>query len=231
MIYLDNNATTKPDDRVVDAMLPFLREHYGNAASTTHIFGWEAKDAVDQARERVAELIHADPKEIIFTSGATESVNLALKGMMSRRSANGKHIITCVTEHKAVLDTCRHLEDDGYTVSYIPVDSNGIINLEMLESAIRDDTVMIAAMWANNETGVLQPIPEIAAIAKSKNILLFTDATQAIGKTDIDPTKTGMDLMAFSAHKFYGPKGIGALFINRKTGGAKPVAQMDGGGH
>jgi cysteine desulfurase len=230
-VYLDNNATTKMDPRVFDAMMPFFLEHYGNAASNTHLFGWEAKDAVDEAREQIGSLIHADPKEIIFTSGATESVNLALKGISEFYGNKGKHIITCVTEHKAVADTCHHLEKAGVEITRLPVGGDGLIDPEIIRQAINKDTIMIAVMYANNETGVLQPVEEIAAIAKQNNILFFCDATQAVGKIPVNVHQQGIDMMAFTAHKIYGPKGVGALFISRKNRSMDMVAQMDGGGH
>ncbi|MGL6268552.1 MAG: cysteine desulfurase family protein [Chitinophagaceae bacterium] len=230
-VYLDNNATTAMDPRVFEAMTPYFMEHYGNAASTTHVYGWEAKEAVDNAREMIAGLINAHPKEIIFTSGATESVNLALKGAFEKNSSKGNHIITCVTEHKAVLDTCKHLENLGAEITYLPVKSDGIIDLSVLELEIRQSTILIAIMFANNETGVIQPVRHISAIARKHNVLFFCDGTQAVGKIPVDIQKEGIDLMAFSAHKNYGPKGSGALFVKRKPTTAQLTAQMDGGGH
>ena len=197
-VYLDNNATTPMDPRVLDAMLPYFTHHFGNAASNAHIYGWEARDAVDQAREETAALIGAEPKEIIFTSGATESDNLAIKGVFDKYRAKGNHIITCLTEHKAVLDTCKHLEGLGADITYLPVHHSGIIDLARLEEAIRPNTILIAIMYANNETGVIQPVRDISAIAKKHGILFFSDATQAVGKIPVDVTQDGIDLMAFS---------------------------------
>ena len=230
-IYLDNNATTAMDPRVFEVMKPYFLEHFGNAASTTHLYGWEAKEAVDEAREKIAGLINAGPKEIIFTSGATESVNLALKGVYEKNRSKGNHIITCVTEHKAVLDTCNHLEQLGAEITYLPVKSDGLIDLSSLEQAIRKSTILIAIMFANNETGVIQPVAEMSTIARKHNVVFFCDGTQAVGKIPVDIQKEGIDLMAFSSHKMYGPKGSGALFIRRKPATVQLTAQMDGGGH
>jgi cysteine desulfurase len=230
-VYLDNNATTAMDPRVFEAMKPFFMEQYGNAASTTHVYGWEAKDSVEEAREKIAGLINAGPKEIIFTSGATESVNLAIKGVFEKQRSKGNHIITCVTEHKAVLDTCKHLENLGGEVTYLPVNSDGLIDISLLEKAIRPATILIAIMFANNETGVIQPVREISAIARSHKVLFFSDATQAVGKITVDVQKEGIDIMAFTGHKIYGPKGTGALYIRRKPASVELKAQIDGGGH
>ncbi|ULQ54846.1 IscS subfamily cysteine desulfurase [Flavihumibacter fluvii] len=230
-IYLDNNATTPCDPRVVEAMIPYFTEHFGNAASRNHPFGWAAEEAVDYAREQVAKLIGADPKEIIFTSGATEGDNLAIKGVFDMYSSKGNHIITCTTEHKAVLDTCKHIEKMGGEVTYLPVDSDGLIDLNALEAAIRPTTILIAIMYANNETGVVMPVREISAIAKKHGVLFFTDATQAVGKIPVDVQKDGIDILTFTGHKIYGPKGIGALYVRRKNPRVKVTAQMDGGGH
>ncbi len=230
-IYLDNNSTTPMDPRVLEAMTPFFLEHYGNAASRNHPFGWEAEEAVDYAREQVAKLIGADPKEIIFTSGATEGDNLAVKGVYEMYASKGNHIITATTEHKAVLDTCKHIEKTGGEVTYLQVKRDGLIDLKELEAAIRPTTILIAIMYANNEIGTVQPIREISAIAKKHGVLFFTDAVQAVGKIPVDVTKDGIDLMAFTAHKMYGPKGIGALYVRRKNPRVKVTAQMDGGGH
>lgn len=230
-VYLDNNATTQMDPRVLDAMTPYFLQHFGNAASRSHSFGWEAEEAVDYAREQVAQLIGAAPKEIVFTSGATEADNLALKGVCERYAAKGNHIITVVTEHKAVLDTCVHLEKSGVEITYLTVRTNGLIDLEELKQAIRPDTILISVMYANNEIGVIQPIREISAITRKHGILFFTDATQAAGKIPVDVLKDGIDLMAFSAHKIYGPKGIGALYVRRKNPRVTINAQIDGGGH
>lgn len=230
-IYLDNNATTPMDPRVLEAMLPYFTEHFGNAASRNHPFGWEAEEAVDYAREQVAKLIGADPKEIIFTSGATEGDNLAIKGVYEMYASKGNHIITCTTEHKAVLDTCKHIEKLGGEVTYLQVQADGLIDLKQLEAAIKPTTILIAIMYANNEIGVIQPVKEISTIAKKHGVLFFTDGTQAVGKIPVDVQKDGIDIMAFSAHKMYGPKGIGALYVRRKNPRVKVTAQMDGGGH
>ena len=230
-IYLDNNATTPMDPRVLEAMTPYFLEHFGNAASRNHPFGWEAEEAVDYAREQVAKLIGADPKEIIFTSGATEGDNLAIKGVYEMYASKGNHIITATTEHKAVLDTCKHIEKIGGEVTYLKVNAEGLIDLKELEAAIKPTTILIAIMYANNEIGTVQPVREIAAIAKKNGVLFFTDAVQAVGKIPVDVNKDGIDLMAFTAHKMYGPKGVGALYVRRKNPRVKVTAQMDGGGH
>ena len=230
-IYLDNNSTTPMDPRVLEAMTPYFLEHYGNAASRNHPFGWQAEEAVDYAREQIAKLIGADPKEIIFTSGATEGDNLGVKGVYEMYASKGNHIITATTEHKAVLDTCKHIEKTGGEVTYLQVKPDGLIDLKELEAAIRPTTILIAIMYANNEIGTVQPIREISAIAKKHGVLLFTDAVQAVGKIPVDVNKDGIDLMAFTAHKMYGPKGVGALYVRRKNPRVKVTAQMDGGGH
>ncbi len=230
-IYLDNNATTPMDPRVLEAMTPYFLEHYGNAASRNHPFGWEAEEAVDYAREQVAKLIGADPKEIIFTSGATEGDNLAIKGVFEMYASKGNHIITATTEHKAVLDTCKHLEKIGAEVTYLQVKADGLIDLKELEAAIRPTTILIAIMYANNEIGTVQPMKEISNLARKNGVLLFSDAVQAVGKIPVDVNKDGIDLMAFTAHKMYGPKGVGALYVRRKNPRVKVTAQMDGGGH
>lgn len=230
-IYLDNNSTTPMDPRVLETMIPFFTEQFGNAASRNHPFGWEAEEAVDYAREQVAKLIGADPKEIIFTSGATEGDNLGVKGVYEMYASKGNHIITCTTEHKAVLDTCKHIEHLGGEVTYLPVAANGLIDLTALEAAIKPTTILIAIMYANNEIGVVQPVKEIGAIAKKHGVLFFSDAVQAVGKIPVDVNADGIDIMAFTAHKMYGPKGIGALYVRRKNPRVKVTAQMDGGGH
>lgn len=230
-IYLDNSATTPADPRVVDTMVPYFYEHFGNAASRSHPFGWEAEDAVDQARERIGKLIGATDKEIIITSGATEADNLAIKGVYDMYSRKGNHIVTVTTEHKAVLDTCKHLEKQGAQITYLKTDAEGNIDLNELESVVTDKTIMVAVMYANNEIGTIAPIRQIADIAHKKGALMFSDATQAAGKISIDVDRDGIDLMAFTAHKMYGPKGVGALYVRRKNPRVKVTAQMDGGGH
>ncbi|SHG21583.1 cysteine desulfurase IscS [Cnuella takakiae] len=230
-IYLDHNATTPCDPRVVEAMIPYFTEAYGNAASRNHPFGWKAEEAVDYAREQVAKLINADPKEIIFTSGATEGDNLAIKGVFEMYATKGNHIITCNIEHKAVLDTCKHLEKEGAEVTYLEVSDKGLVTPEQVEAAIKPNTILIALMYGNNEIGTLMPIREIGAIARKHGVLLFTDGVQAVGKIPVDVKADNIDLMAFTAHKMYGPKGVGALYVRRKNPRVKVTAQMDGGGH
>jgi cysteine desulfurase len=230
-IYLDYNATTPCDQQVVDAMLPYFSEHFGNASSKGHAHGWHAEDAVAQSREQVASLIGADQKEIIFTSGATESVNLAIQGLAQLHATRGKHIITVATEHKAVLDVCAHLQGQGYKITYLPIDQFGMIALEQLEDCIRKDTILIAAMYANNETGVIHPVADIGHIAQKHSIPFFCDATQAVGKIPVDVESDCIDMMAFSAHKMYGPKGVGALFIKKKNPLLDVSPLVFGGGH
>ncbi len=231
-VYMDNHATTRVDSRVLDAMLPYFTEKFGNAASRNHSFGWEAEEAVDRARNQIAALIGAKSKEIIFTSGATESDNLAIKGVVEFYKDKGNHVISCVTEHKAVLDSCRALERAGKaTVTYLPVDKYGMVDPDAVRRAITDKTVLITIMWANNEIGTIHPIAEIGRIAKEKGIIFHCDAVQAIGKVPVDFEKAGVDLASITAHKIYGPKGIGAIYVRSKGPRVRLTPQMDGGGH
>ncbi len=230
-IYLDNNATTRTDPRVVEAMLPFFAEVYGNAASRGHSFGWAAEEAVAQARAQVASLIGADPREIVWTSGATEADNLALKGVMERYADKGDHLVTVTTEHKAILDAAKHLEVTGRRVTYLGVNQEGRVDLNALEDALTDQTVLVSVMMGSNEIGTLQPIAEIGALCRARGVLFHTDATQCVGKMSVSIQDLPIDLMSFTAHKMHGPKGVGALYVRRRSPRVRLSAQMDGGGH
>jgi cysteine desulfurase len=230
-IYLDNHATTPMDPRVFDAMKPYFVDVFGNAASRNHAFGWQAEEAVEAARKQVAELVGANPKEIIFTSGATESNNLALKGVAEMYAEKGNHIITAATEHKAILDTCKRLEKNGVRVTYLPVQADGLIDLDMLRDAITDKTILISIMYANNEIGVVQPVAEIGKIAKEKGVLFHTDAVQSVGKIPVDFNASGIHIASLTGHKLYGPKGCGALYVRRRNPRVQLTSQMEGGGH
>ena len=230
-IYFDNHATTPTDPRVVDAMLPYFTQKFGNAASRNHSFGWEAEKAVDNARKQIADLIGATTKEIVFTSGATESDNLAIKGVAEMYAEKGNHIITAATEHKAVLDTCKKLEKHGYRVTYLPLKQDGLVDLDQLRDSITDKTILVSIMYANNEIGVIQPVAEIGKICHERGVLFHTDGVQAVGKVPVNVILDNIDLMSMSAHKIYGPKGVGALYVRRKSPRVQITAQMDGGGH
>ncbi|MBY0374899.1 MAG: IscS subfamily cysteine desulfurase [Bryobacteraceae bacterium] len=230
-IYLDNHATTPMDPRVLEAMTPFFLEKFGNAASRNHQFGWEAEEGVERARKQIGDLIGANSKEIIFTSGATESNNLAIKGVAQMYAEKGNHIITAATEHKAVLDTCKHLEKEGLRVTYLPLKGDGLIDLDMLKDSFTDKTILVSIMYANNEIGVIQPVKEIGKMCKERGVLFHTDGVQAVGKIPVNVIADNIDIMSLTAHKIYGPKGVGALYVRRKNPRVQLTAQMDGGGH
>jgi cysteine desulfurase len=230
-IYMDYHATTPVDPRVVDAMVPYFSVHFGNAASRNHSFGWRAQEAVEKARKQVADLIGAGPREIVFTSGATESDNLAIKGAVAAHRDKGNHIVTCATEHRAVIDTCRRLEQEGCRVTWLPVQKTGLIDVEDLRRAITDQTILVSIMTANNEIGVVQPIAEIGAIVKARGVLFHTDAVQAAGRIPFDVDQLNVDMASLTAHKMYGPKGVGALYVRRRNPGVALAPLIDGGGH